>query len=137
MSKKEKSDVRALQTFDRESLKSDYAGLFWVAVQTRKREDDFTMSDLARATGKDKGQISNWFSGDPPNWEEHTLADLARGLDIEIIVKARDRKNPMRIFTPFGVEQSADSCLEFSSNVSTPLDRKTFEAEIYRISALS
>lgn len=98
-----KSDQeRVLRDFDRETLKADYASMFWSALETRKREDGFSMADLARACGKDKSQVSHWFAGDPPNWEEHTLADIARGLDIELVVQARDRKLPTRVFTAQG-----------------------------------
>lgn len=98
-----KNDLKVLRAVDREVLRDAFVSLFWGVIEKRQREGDFKMADLAAACGKDKTAVSHWFSDELPNWTENTIADIARGLDVELIIKARDRKDGT-IITPYGVE---------------------------------
>jgi transcriptional regulator with XRE-family HTH domain len=88
--------------FDREMLRSAFKSLFWGVMDDKRKKNDFTMSDLALATKTDKGRVSRWFKG-YPNWQIDTIADIADALEIDLIVKARDRATG-RIFAEYGLE---------------------------------
>lgn len=92
-----------VRQFDREMLRSDFLGIFWAAIQKRRRDERFTMQMLANALGRDKTTVSRWFDGTPKNWETDTISDIASALDLEFMLKARDRKTGT-VFTPSGVE---------------------------------
>lgn len=102
--KSRSDDEAVLREFDRDVLRAAFVDLFWTVIEKRKQEGDFKFADLARACGRDKTAVSHWFSDDdPPNWTENTISDIARGLDVQLIIKAKDRKDGA-IITPYGVE---------------------------------
>lgn len=105
------SRAEGLRQFDREALRSDFLGVFWAAIQKRKRDEKFTMQKLADALGRDKTTVSRWFGGTPNNWETDTIADIAGALDLELIVRARDRKTGT-VFSSSGiqVEIASEGC---------------------------
>lgn len=104
--RKRKSLDRALA---REMLRSSFVSLFWAAFQFRKKSDGYKLTDLAKDSDNDKGQLSRWFSG-LPNWQINTVSDIAEALDLEIEIRAKDRKSAV-IFTPSGVEEPAAEML--------------------------
>jgi hypothetical protein len=85
-------------------LRSLFSSLFWGVVAARKRREGFLLQSLANATGRDKSQVSRWFSSNP-NWTLDTIADVAQALDLELQIEARERSTGM-IFTPYGPSQT-------------------------------
>ena len=81
-------DVRA---YDRAMLRAQFASLFWAAIMEKRKSGKFTLVGLAKALGKNKGEVSRWFSGEAPNWTLGTVAEIAYALDLQIHVEARDR----------------------------------------------
>ena len=81
-------DVRA---YDRAMLRAQFASLFWAAIMEKRKSGKFTLVGLAKALGKNKGEVSRWFSPDAPNWTLGTVAEIAYALDLQIHVEARDR----------------------------------------------
>jgi DNA-binding phage protein len=119
-----KTDNRnVLRDYDRGLLKSGLTSLFWAVVQDRKRHGRYTMTDVARAVGKDKSAVSRWFSS-TPNWRLETVADIASALDLDLEFQARDRTTG-RIYTASGMvtssgQGSADHNLSTKSQVWAP-----------------
>ena len=82
---------REVRAYDRAMLRAEFASLFWAAIMEKRKSGKFTLLGLAKALGKNKGEISRWFSGDAPNWTLGTIAEIAYALDLQIHVEARDR----------------------------------------------
>lgn len=100
-----KTDPKFVRAFDRAMLRSQFVSLFWGIIADRKKGGGFTLQALADALGKNKGEVSRWFSGDP-NWTLNTVANLAHALDVEIRVEAVDRATGT-IFDATGVTVQA------------------------------
>jgi hypothetical protein len=60
--------------------------------------------------------VSRWFKGDP-NWTVNTIANIANALNVDLEIKARDRKTGV-IYTPSGVQVATVS--QPAANVRTP-----------------
>src|SRR5690606_38495760 len=100
--KNERAAWKRQRKFDRDMLRSAMKSLFFGIIADRRKRDGFTMADLAAFTKTDKGRVSRWFKG-LPNWQIDTIADIADALDVDLIVKAKDRKTG-RVYAEYGVE---------------------------------
>src|SRR5262245_36246431 len=103
MSSKRKrlSPNQANREYQRGMLRAAFGSLFWSALVQRKRDNrGFNQSTLAQELGVDRSVVSKWFAGEP-NWRIDTIADLAVALDLELVIRARNRKTG-RIHTAFG-----------------------------------
>lgn len=100
--KSPKSKDALLIGYDREMLRSAFVSLFWAVICYKKSHGGFALKTLADKLGINKSSPSRWFSGERPNWEVNTISDIAGALDVEIEIRARDRKTGV-IFTPHGV----------------------------------
>jgi transcriptional regulator with XRE-family HTH domain len=98
---KNKSVDREFREYAREMFRSSVVSLFWNILSYRKKNGGFTQTTLADRIGVHKSAPSRWFSGECPNWEEDTIADIATALDVELEIYARDRKTGQR-FAPQG-----------------------------------
>jgi transcriptional regulator with XRE-family HTH domain len=96
---------REVRAYDRAMLRAQFASLFWAAILEKRKSDTFTLSALAEALGKNKAEVSRWFSGDAPNWTLGTVAEIAHALDLQIHVEARDRSTGM-VLTAAGPKES-------------------------------
>ena len=99
-----KNDPKFVKAYERGMLRSAFVSLFWGIATERKKTGDFTFKWLAETLGKNKGEVSRWFSGDP-NWTVNTIANLADAFDVEIQITAIERKTG-RIFTSSGLQNS-------------------------------
>jgi len=95
---------REVRAYDRAMLRAQFASLFWAAIMEKRKSGKFTLLGLAKALGKNKGEVSRWFSGDAPNWTLGTVAEVAYALDLQIHVEARDRSTGM-VLTASGPKQ--------------------------------
>jgi len=86
---------RAVREYDRLVMRARFASLFWVAIMEKRKHGKYPLSELAKALGKSKGEVSRWFSGNAPNWTVGTIAEVAYALDLEIRIEARDRTTGM------------------------------------------
>jgi transcriptional regulator with XRE-family HTH domain len=106
MSSKELSPGEARREYERGMLRAAFGSLFWSALVQKKRENSgFNQSQLASELGVDRSVISKWFNGEP-NWQIDTIADLALAFDLELVIRARNRKTG-RIHTAFGSQPMA------------------------------
>ena len=101
----DRASSRAVRAYDRLVLRAQFASLFWAAIMEKRRLGKFPLSALAKTLGKNKGEVSRWFSGNAPNWTVGTIAEVAYALDLEIRVEARDRITG-RILTESGPKKS-------------------------------
>jgi transcriptional regulator with XRE-family HTH domain len=93
---------KMIQEYDRDLLRSAFEGVFWSVVEKR-RAAGMTFQDIADAAGRDKTTVSKWFNDDQKNWTIETLADIAGALDVELVIRARERKDGT-MHTPSGPE---------------------------------
>ncbi len=93
----------AMREFDREMLRAEFLSLFWAVIEHRKLQGTYRLADLANQLGVHKSVITRWFSKEPKNWTIDTIADIANALDVELILRGRDRKDGTR-YTPAGAE---------------------------------
>ena len=92
---------REVRAYDREMLRAQFASLFWAAILEKRRHGKYTLSELAKALGKNKGEVSRWFSSGAPNWTLGTIAEIAYALDLQITVEALDRSTGV-VMTAYG-----------------------------------
>jgi hypothetical protein len=97
---------REVRAYDRAMLRAEFASLFWAAIMEKRKSGKFTLVGLAKALGKNKGEVSRWFSPDAPNWTLGTVAEIAYALDLQIHVEARDRSTGM-VLTASGPKEAA------------------------------
>jgi hypothetical protein len=90
--KRSKSSPSIADRFDREMLRSAFVSLFWNIISFKRDREGFTFSMLAAKIGVNKSEPTRWFSGERPNWTVNTISDIATALDVEIDIRARDRK---------------------------------------------
>lgn len=91
--------------YDRSMFRSELVSLFWAVVTERKKAPEgYTLQQLADSLGINKSQVSRWFNG-LPNWEANTIADIARALEVDLQVTARDRHDG-RLYTPVGARSA-------------------------------
>jgi hypothetical protein len=93
-------DEAHLKAYDRVLFAGSVVSLFWTAIKERRKHGKFPLKALADATGIDPAKISRDFSGEP-NWRLHTAVDIASALDLDLELRARDRKTGM-VFTASG-----------------------------------
>ena len=101
--KNPKTKQERLKQYDRHMLRSAFVSLFWNAIMTRRRTGKFTLQSLAKKAGTNKAAVSRWFSGQHPNWEVDTIADVASALDLDLDISAKDRLSGV-IITPTRVQ---------------------------------
>lgn len=99
--KKQSSADIERRDYQRETFRASVISLFANVFAYRKKHSGFTLTALAEKVGIHKSAPSRWFSGEHPNLEENTMADIADGMDVELEIYARDRKTGMR-FAPYG-----------------------------------
>src|SRR5262245_26351616 len=87
--------------YERGMLRSAFVSLFRAVITERKKRGDFTLQGLAKTLGTNKAEVSRWFNGDP-NWTVNTISNLAHALDVDVEIRARDRRSPGIVFTPGG-----------------------------------
>lgn len=119
----ERAASREVCAYDRAMLRAEFASLFWAAIMEKRKSGKFTLVGLAKALGKNKGEVSRWFSSDAPNWTLGTVAEIAYALDLQIHIEARDRSTGM-ILTASGPKQG-----------QTPDDEEETEAGSIRVRA--
>ena len=95
MNSENRAASRQVRAYDRAMLRAQFASLFWAAIMEKRKSGKFTLASLAKALGKNKGEVSRWFSGEAPNWTMGTVAEIAYALDLQIHVEARDRSTGM------------------------------------------
>jgi transcriptional regulator with XRE-family HTH domain len=122
------SHEERLREYDREMLRSTFVSIFWAAITERRKTGKFTLQSIADKLGIDKSAVSRWFSGDSPNWETDTIADIAGVLDLELDVTAVERSNPAVTITATGPIYSQASAQTSTSN--TAVQQKFFSQEI-------
>ena len=61
----------------------------------KRKHGKYPLSELAKALGRNKGEVSRWFSGNAPNWTVGTIAEVAYALDLQIRIEAVDRPTGM------------------------------------------
>ena len=112
---------REVRSYDREMLRAQFASLFWAAIVEKRKHGKYPLSDLAKALGKNKGEVSRWFSSGAPNWTLGTIAEIAYALDLQITVEAKDRSTGlvMTAYGPKGREPTDDEAAP-SSNPYPP-----------------
>jgi hypothetical protein len=76
--------------------------LFWNIIAYKKSLGRYSLKRFSDAIGVNKSAPSRWFSGDRPNWQINTIADIAKALDVEIVIRARDRQTGV-VFAPHGM----------------------------------
>jgi transcriptional regulator with XRE-family HTH domain len=86
--------------FARAMLRAAITSLVWVVFSERRKKNGLTFAALAEALQVNKSAISRWFNSSP-NWTVNTIADLANALDVDIEIRARDRRSGA-IYTPSG-----------------------------------
>jgi transcriptional regulator with XRE-family HTH domain len=86
-------------------LRSAFVSLFWGIITERKKSGTFTLQGLAKALGKNKGEVSRWFNGDP-NWTVNTIAAIADTLNVDLNITAIDRVTG-QVFTVSGPQKIA------------------------------
>lgn len=84
---------------------SSVVSLFWALLNERRKAGKFPLQQIAEKTGIDKAKISRDFSGNP-NWTIATMVDIGDALDVDLEIRARDRKTG-QIFAPSGPISSA------------------------------
>lgn len=105
--KADKSDPRLEAGYERGMLRSAFVSLFWSVISERKkRSGGYTLQALAQAVGSTKHEVSRWFNGDP-NWTINTIANIARALELDITIQAREKATG-RVFTPAGPASEPD-----------------------------
>jgi transcriptional regulator with XRE-family HTH domain len=96
-----KTDKRFIRAFDQAMLRAEFVSLFWVAITMRRNREKFPLEKLAKMLGKNKGEVSRWFSSRHPNWTVDTIARITNALDIELRLEAIDRQTGV-VFTASG-----------------------------------
>jgi hypothetical protein len=97
-----KSRDKLLIAYDREMLRSAFVSLFWSIISHKNRRGAFPLKTLADKIGVHKSAPSRWFSGGHPNWTINTISDIANALDLDLEIKARDRKTG-ETYAPHGL----------------------------------
>ena len=98
----QKSRDKLLIAYDREMLRSAFVSLFWSIINRKKHHGGFPLKTLADKIGVHKSAPSRWFSGGHPNWTVNTISDIANALDLDLEIRARDRKTG-EIYTHYGL----------------------------------
>jgi transcriptional regulator with XRE-family HTH domain len=93
---------KLLWAYDREMLRSAFVSLFWAIITERRKKGTFTLVQLAKQLGANKGEVSRWFKGQP-NWTVGTIANIANALNVELRIEAVDRVSG-EVFTPAGIQ---------------------------------
>ena len=86
---------RRVRAYDRAMIRAQFAGLFWAAIMEKRKHGKYPLSELAKALGRNTGEVSRWFSGNAPNWTVGTIAEVAYVLNLEIRIEAIDRDTGM------------------------------------------
>ena len=86
---------RRVRAYDRAMIRAQFASLFWAAIMEKRKHGRYPLSELAKALGRNKGEVSRWFSGNAPNWTVGTIAEVAYALNLEIRIEAIDRDTGM------------------------------------------
>lgn len=115
--------------YQRLSLRSLFSSLFWGVIMARKKREGFMLQSLADATGRNKSQVSRWFSSNP-NWTLDTIADVAQALDLELLIEARERSTGM-IYTPSGLAQKPNNFKSVTDVSSSVLPQHMIYSENY------
>ena len=101
-----KSRDRLLLAYDREMLRSAFVSLFWSIISRKNRHGGFPLKTLADKIGVHKSAPSRWFSGRHTNWTVNTISDIANALDLDLEIRAHDRKTG-ETYTPYGLVKPA------------------------------
>ena len=100
--KANKSMMTPIGEFDRGMLRSAFVSLFWNIIAYKKSHGRYSLKRFSDEIGVNKSAPSRWFSGDRPNWQINTIADIAKALDVEIEIRATDRQTGV-VFAPHGI----------------------------------
>ena len=103
--KKRNAENNLLVEYDRGMLRAAFVGLFWTIICHKRRFDKFRLKQLSDKIGINKSGPSQWFSGERPNWTVNTISDIANALDVDLEIRAKDRKTGVT-FLPYGVLSS-------------------------------
>jgi transcriptional regulator with XRE-family HTH domain len=101
-------EVEALRSYDRAMLRSAFVSVFWAVISERKKAGKFTLKSLADKLGIHKSEPSRWFTEKRPNWSINTISDIAGALNVEFILRVRDRETE-QIFAPHGLVENDKS----------------------------
>lgn len=72
-------------------LRSAFVSMIQSVVQS-KRTQGYTLQQLADDTNNNKSTVSRWFSEEVPNWQVDTIADIVDALNVELVLRVRDRE---------------------------------------------
>ena len=92
---KNRAASRQVRAYDRAMIRAQFASLFWAAIMEKRKQGKYPLSELAKALGRNTGEVSRWFSGNAPNWTVGTIAEVAYALNLEIRIEAIDRDTGM------------------------------------------
>jgi hypothetical protein len=87
-------------------LRSAFVSLFWSIISRKNQHRGFPLKTLADKIGVHKSAPSRWFSGGHPNWTINTISDIANALDLDLEIRARDRKTG-ETYAPYGLVKPA------------------------------
>src|SRR5947207_3575062 len=98
--KKRTSGIDPLTEYDRGMLRAAVVGLFWTIICHKRRFEKFRLKQLSEKIGVNKSAPSQWFSGERPNRTVNTISDIANALEIDLEIRAKDRKTGVN-FLPY------------------------------------
>jgi hypothetical protein len=105
MSTHRKTDPKFVLAYDRGMYRSSLVSLFWAIISDRKKRESFTLQGLAKTLGKNKGEVSRWFTRGDPNWTANTVASIANALNVDLHIVATERATGA-VYTPAGLQTS-------------------------------
>ena len=86
-------------SFKAAMLRTALSSAFEGVLKNKRRHGSLTLQSVAEAMGKNKSEISRWFSRNPPNWQISTIAALADCLNVSVDFRLVDQETG-EIFTP-------------------------------------
>jgi transcriptional regulator with XRE-family HTH domain len=93
-----KHDVERI-SFKAAMLKVALSSAFQGVLKKKRNQSGLTLQSVAKAMGKNKSEVSRWFSRNPPNWQISTIAALADCLKVSVDFRLVDQETG-EIFTP-------------------------------------
>ncbi len=101
MSKDRRRAKKADRYYSRQMLRSAFVSMIQSVVESR-RANGYTLQQLADDTDNNKSTVSRWFSDERPNWQLDTISDIAEALNIDLVLRVRDRETGA-VHSPQGI----------------------------------
>jgi transcriptional regulator with XRE-family HTH domain len=109
-------------SFKAAMLRTALSSAFEGVLKNKRNHGSLTLQSVAEAMGKNKSEISRWFSRNPPNWQISTIAALADCLNVSVDFRLVDQATG-EVFTP--------STSYFPERVLTTTARLAFSGSSY------